>query len=369
MNTVANGHSVLHVLWSGGVGGVERLVVDLAATQMERGDDVGVAFAQAEGPFAKSARERGLPVHDLGLRSGYDLGPRSRARIIRVMRDNAVVHLHGFNVPLSRAATRSGRPIVFTDHGSTPPNRLAPIARVKRSERHRFLRNAVDVLVANSHFTAGRLAETGIALRAPVRIVHNGLDLKRFAGPRPRTAGVSPVAMCVSRLVGLKRVHLVIDALALTRDPTLKAIVVGDGPARQSLESRARTLGVAEQVQFVGFRNDVDSLLVTADLLVHPCSDEAFGLTVLEASAHGLLPIVFSDGGGVLEIIPPDASVVDDAAGLAAVLTTARDSRLLEDGARRARSEWARRTFPITRTADQYAELYATLPSRSGAGD
>src|SRR5439155_3473643 len=54
--------SVVHVLWSGGVGGIERLVHDLAREQSRLGFRVSVAFAQPSGPFARRLREGGVPV-------------------------------------------------------------------------------------------------------------------------------------------------------------------------------------------------------------------------------------------------------------------------------------------------------------------
>ena len=70
-----SGRSVAHVLWSAGIGGVERLVVDLAAAQVDRGEDARIAFAQAAGQPAERAKNHGVPVVDLGMRSGFDLRP------------------------------------------------------------------------------------------------------------------------------------------------------------------------------------------------------------------------------------------------------------------------------------------------------
>ena len=79
--------SVVHVLWSGRVGGIERLVVDLASAQVQCGADVRIAFGQAEGPFATLAECRGPSVVDLGLRSGHDLSPdRSEGQLTFLQR-------------------------------------------------------------------------------------------------------------------------------------------------------------------------------------------------------------------------------------------------------------------------------------------
>jgi glycosyltransferase involved in cell wall biosynthesis len=93
-------------------------------------------------------------------------------------------------------------------------------------------------------------------------------------------------------------------------------------------------------------------------VLVHPSEGEPFGLAVIEACATGALPIVFSDGGGVLETLPPDGVVVDDVEELAAALDGLLGSPLLLPEARRTRAQWAREAFPIARTSEKYLSLY-----------
>ena len=52
----------------------------------------------------------------------------------------------------------------------------------------------------------------------------------------------------------------------------------------------------------------------TTEVLVQPSEGEPFGLAIIEACRQGALPIAFADGGGALEVLPPDGRiVVDDA--------------------------------------------------------
>ena len=72
-------------------------------------------------------------------------------------------------------------------------------------------------------------------------------------------------------------------------------VLYGDGPERARLEARA-----PHGVRFAGFEQDRDRLaaaLASADVLVHGCPYETFGLGVAEAVACGL-PVVVPDAGG-----------------------------------------------------------------------
>src|SRR5690606_38202825 len=82
----------------------------------------------------------------------------------------------------------------------------------------------------------------------------------------------------------------------------LRLRIVGDGPDRRELESRAAPLGNA--VQFVGAvpHDDVQQQLQLIDIYVAASRKESFGVAVIEASACGL-PVVVSDADGLSEVV------------------------------------------------------------------
>lgn len=113
--------------------------------------------------------------------------------------------------------------------------------------------------------------------------------------------------ICAGRLVSDKGVDLLIDALALlaSNGLTPSLTVVGDGPERASLESRASRLGLDARVRFRG--------LVTGDALVREFNahrilvvpsryNEPFGTVALEGIACGCV-VVGSRGGGLVDAI------------------------------------------------------------------
>jgi glycosyltransferase involved in cell wall biosynthesis len=173
------------------------------------------------------------------------------------------------------------------------------------------------------------------------------------------------VVAFVGRLVRCKRVDRLLEAVARVSEHTeIEVLIVGSGPLKTELRDLSRRLSLEESVRFLGFRSDVADLLRDADVLVQPSTGEGFGLAIIEACMSGLVPIVFADGGGALEVLPPDGRVVSDVEGLAVALLELKSSASLSPQARQARSTWAIERFPITKTASEYAELYRAVATQ-----
>ena len=140
-----------------------------------------------------------------------------------------------------------------------------------------------------------------------------------------------------------KRWDVVLDAFERLRARGLDAVLVlfGDGPERGAMERRALGHGVGrEDVRFIGFEKDrarLASAFASADVLVHGCPYETFGLSIAEAMSAGL-PVVVPDQGGACESVDARAGEVyasGDAEACAAAVTRllARDRGELRDAA------------------------------------
>jgi glycosyltransferase involved in cell wall biosynthesis len=177
------------------------------------------------------------------------------------------------------------------------------------------------------------------------------------------------VVAFVGRLAGFKRVDRLLRALPLVRDPgRIRTLIVGQGPLEGNLKALASRLGCKSFVEFLGYRPDVEAILSVTDVLVQPSEGEPFGLAIIEACRQGALPVVFADGGGALEVLPPDGRVVVDVSHLASVLDElAAHPAARDKSARQARAQWAAERFPIGRTAAAYRALYRSALDRTGA--
>ncbi|MDD7693025.1 MAG: glycosyltransferase family 4 protein [Limosilactobacillus sp.] len=141
---------------------------------------------------------------------------------------------------------------------------------------------------------------------APIRVIPTGINLRVYR-QRDSAAQVhalrqrygyaddTPVLLSLSRLAYEKNINALISAMPdiLSKRPTAQLLIVGAGPARQSLERQARQLGLTDHIQFAGEVNnsEVYHYYQMADVFVSASDSESQGLTYDEALASDL-PIV-----------------------------------------------------------------------------
>jgi UDP-glucose:(heptosyl)LPS alpha-1,3-glucosyltransferase len=128
---------------------------------------------------------------------------------------------------------------------------------------------------------------------------------------------------------------------ALREFPSAKFLVVGlrqaSTRAAAALAMRAKRLGLAHRISFLGHREDIPDLMAAADLLVHPARHDTTGTVILEAVVNGLPVVTTSTCGYAQHVIAAQAGIVIrepfNAPAFAAALSAA-------EGAAR-RSQWS----------------------------
>ncbi len=166
----------------------------------------------------------------------------------------------------------------------------------------------------------------------PVDDVLKGVDVETFTPEgdnlRSRYGLVGKkVVICVTRLVPIKNLPMLLDAVAQVRRrrEDVVLVLVGEGPQLPVLEARARELGIADAVRFIGYvrQEDTPAWYRTSDVFALSSDFDNSPNVVLEAMACGL-PIVATDVGGLREYVtPPDNGLLTpkgDAAAFAAAL-------------------------------------------------
>jgi len=221
------------------------------------------------------------------------------------------------------------------------------------------------------------------ASRDRLKVIANGIDLKRFAGITPPGQDARPTMALIGRVVPIKDVKTYIAAAAILkrRVPDLRAFILGptdeDPEYHQQCVDLVRDLGLEGCVEFTGAVNIVE-YLPKVHVVVLTSLSESQPLVVLEAGAAGI-PFVATNVGSCREIIdgraeesPPLGSggIVTDL--VAPDQTADAVHRLLADPARRrACGETLRARvrayYTSEQASDAYRELYARLvamPSR-----
>ncbi len=152
-------------------------------------------------------------------------------------------------------------------------------------------------LYTNARNTAGRL-EKYLGIRAEP-LYHP----PRLA-PRLRPEAPGDYVLSVGRLESIKRVDLVVRAMAHV-SPGLRLVVVGEGTQRVCLEAEAERLGLADRVQFRGAVDDdaLVDLYARALAVAFVPYDEDYGYVTLEAFLSAKPVVTARDSGGTLEFV------------------------------------------------------------------
>ncbi|MGD0655174.1 MAG: glycosyltransferase [Thermoguttaceae bacterium] len=177
---------------------------------------------------------------------------------------------------------------------------------------NRLLAPLSDAFIGVAKTQGLYLAEKEGCPAAKVRVIPNGVDVERFH-PRWPIASLqrefclsvdSPVAGIVAALRPEKNHELFLQAAKLIHEalPTVKFLVIGDGPRRGELECLARELGLAGAVRFTGTRGDVPEMLSLVDVILLTSRMEANPASILEAMACEK-PVVATRVGSVAETV------------------------------------------------------------------
>lgn len=174
--------------------------------------------------------------------------------------------------------------------------------------RKKWLNGHAVILVAVSDFVRERLVANGVR-RQQVRVIENFLPDEQIALSPHRSPfvrdGISKVIV-VSRIDPIKRIDLLFEAL--DSHPELRQLdydVFGTGWDYERLQARAAR--DHPMVRFHGFSDRVAEAIAQADLLLHLCPEEPFGLAILEAMA-ARIPVLVPDRGGAAVLIEPGIS-------------------------------------------------------------
>jgi 1,2-diacylglycerol 3-alpha-glucosyltransferase len=236
--------------------------------------------------------------------------------------------------------------------------------------------NVLDALVVPSRAMEQALLDYGV--RCPMHIIPTGMEMDRFAGGNGQRfreqlgiAPGQPVLVHVGRIAHEKNIEFLFRMFArvVRSKPGAVFIVAGEGPALASCKAYVRSLGIAQQVRFVGYLSRERELLDcyrAGDLFVFSSRTETQGLVLLEALALGV-PVVSTAHMGTADIMNPQRGArvaPDDEAEFANIVL-----QLLEDAPRRAAMSAEARAYAATWSAsamaDRLAGLYSAVLGRA----
>jgi glycosyltransferase involved in cell wall biosynthesis len=303
------------VIGSLGIGGGERVALDLASGQQRPGIEVlAVSLEEPpDGPMGAEYAARGVEIVRVHKRPrGVDPTLWPRLSTVFVQRGINIVHTHNpppliYGAPASFFA-RAG--CVHTKHGA---NAMPGKRRLLVRAASRFC----DAYVAVSHTTAEQALRDRDVAPKKLQTIENGIDLSRFApSPEARaearaSLGLPPHAFVVGtvgRLVREKNQAALVRAMAPLLSSTARLVIVGDGPERAAVERAVAALGdKASYVALLGARNDTPRIYAALDVFALSSDSEGLPLVIVEAMASGL-PVVSTAVGGIAAVVVEGAT-------------------------------------------------------------
>ena len=254
-------------------------------------------------------------------------------------------------------------------------NRVISSVRVMEQEKkwqlfiERITSNLCKKIIVNSRALKNFLLEKNVADSEKIEVIYNGIEVSENSDKRNifKELGLKEnekIIGTVGRLHKQKGIEYFLESAKIILPSvgfSLKFIIVGDGPERKKLESKARRLGIKNEVLFTGIREDAINLISIMDIFVLPSLWEGTPNVVLEAMLWGK-PVISTEVGGVPELIENqvDGILVKPGNPVAladAVLQALKNERESIQMGIRAK-EKVKKYFSIEKMVEQTEKLY-----------
>jgi glycosyltransferase involved in cell wall biosynthesis len=221
--------------------------------------------------------------------------------------------------------------------------------------------------------------EEGYGMTERVTAIPTGIDLApyeksdRAAIRKELGWGDETVLISVGRLAAEKNISVLLTAAArvIATHPSLRVVLVGDGPDRSKLEDLAAQLGIAERVDFLGRLpfDRIPELLKAADVFGFASITETQGMVTMEALAAGL-PVAAVEAGGTRDVVTDGVDGIlteNDPEALAGAILSIIENPEKAEAFREAARRKAR-TFDIAYLAQRAVDVYRKAIEDQKAG-
>ncbi len=303
-----------------GMGGAEKVMLDIALAARARGLDVRAAINKSS--LADDLRASGIDVTEIFWQKSKSFQTLAALKnVCRNFKPYLIHSHHRYTTFLADVFFKRHIPVLHTEHVLRKDKRVLFRAGTKVTAVHESVaKNLVDFYhVPSERIITIPNAVKAFHFRTPV--------LESLRAKFPKVSGQLQI-LCVGRLEEQKGHVFLLQAVSCLSESEKSKFVfflAGDGSLEGELKKRARELGVEKQFYFLGHTQDVPELLAHSDLVVLPSLWEGMPLSILEAFSAGK-PVLATDIPGTRE------TMVDQVTGW---LVRPADSQALADGLRR----------------------------------
>lgn len=355
-----------------GIGGLERVVVNLCTHLNTDIFSVGACCLNFRGSFATELEKKGIPVRIVPSHEPKkDYFLFWRLKDILQKNNPHIIHTHNTNALIDGvlAGLLSRTPAkIHTDHARKFPDKR------KYMIAESILSKFIDRIVAVSEETRHNLMRYEKINGNKICVINNGIDAKKYDIKIDERQKIKELNLDkFNHIVGLgvrltkqKGITYLIKAapLVLQKFPNTAFIIAGDGQLLDTLKNETKELGVSSNFFFLGPRLDLPEILQILDIYVLPSEWEGLPLVILEAMA-ARRPIVATNVGG-------NSTAITD--GECGYLVPPMDHTLLADNICKLLADKGKRTlfaknahdrfyaeFEVSHMVRKYEKLYAEV--------
>ncbi|WP_199032272.1 glycosyltransferase [Ralstonia sp. ASV6] len=343
--------------------GAELVCLDQASYFARAGYRIGVIYlVKGDDQLVPNFEAIGAETVCLGMRSSLAL-PLALLRCRSVLRKwrPRVVHSHMIHATILLSLIKWSLPgikLVATAHNINEGGGMLNLLQ-------RFTRRAPDLATNVSEEATMAYVSRGLFRASSTKCIPNGIDVEKFGFQETTRARPDEtfIFICVAQFRPQKNHRALLQAFAKVRSVKQKARLqlLGDGPLLDECKVLARTLGIADAVEFAGGGADVVAALRDADAFVLVSNYEGFGLAAAEAMSVGL-PVIGADVAGLREVIGPHGMLPppDDIDAIAKAMQRCIDAPGTSAD-RRARREYIVRHFSLNAVLTRWDAEYRRL--------
>ncbi|PWA12715.1 glycosyltransferase family 1 protein [Pueribacillus theae] len=225
-----------------------------------------------------------------------------------------------------------------------------------------------DLIHTQSKWMFNKLINEFSVSPQKLRTFPYAIDIKQLLNKTEAKSAISKpkdkkVILYSGRLVYLKGIHHLIDALGQLKKHRNDWVcwILGEGDLKKELQLQCQRLGIANQVEFLGTKNNVLDYLKQADLFVLPSLQDTQPHSVMEAQVAGV-PVIVSNAAGLPEMVTNGetgfiASVGDSQQLFREMNYLLNNDPIRERLASRAK-EWGENHWSLTKLANNTLEMY-----------
>ncbi|MCM8533483.1 MAG: glycosyltransferase family 4 protein [Lentisphaeraceae bacterium] len=293
--------NILHILWDGHHGGVQRYVQKVVTNKNWQHKKHTILLLSEEGELINTLDDIGIEVICLNIDSKYQiLDCFEQIQDIVKSKRVDLIHCHCDSLfVLAQLRFIQNCKKIYTEHGDS-------FVRTGR----KFLTKIIwrlngsiwNKVILNSEYTKGKFLSKFPYLNNAVKVICN--PLLESVTPKIRKMSENPKVGTLGRLAKVKGNDLFLKAAKKVSivAPNVTFHIFGDGEEKEQLEKQVNDLNLQEKVTFHGFTSNPIEKLQELDCLTVPSRAESFGLSAVESLAAGT-PVAAFDQTGVADFV------------------------------------------------------------------